>query len=171
MARLELDHPVLGRAKLWPKGRYFEEFEVGRTFEHHWGRTLTEAECTLFASLTLSFNPLYFNREFAVAHGHRDLVASPLLVFLTAFGLSVEDLSEAGGAFLGVESLEFLQAVYPGETLTARSTVVRTRESESRPGFGIVTWRTEGFNQEGVKVVEYERTNLVRKRDGGGGTR
>jgi len=138
---------------------------VGRTFVHHWGRTLTEADGTLFASLTLAANPLYFNREYAQAHGHRDLVVNPLLVFLTAFGLSVEDLSESGGAFLGVEELVFSKPVYPGATLTAQSTVVRIRESESRPDFGIVTWRTEGFDEAGDTVVEFERTNLVIRRE------
>ena len=38
------------------------------------------------------------------------------------------------------------------------------RESEKRPTFGIVTWRTEGRNQKGELVLSYERTNLVAKR-------
>jgi acyl dehydratase len=38
------------------------------------------------------------------------------------------------------------------------------RESEKRPQFGIVTWRTEGRNQKGEVVVSYQRTNLVAKR-------
>ena len=42
-----------------------------------------------------------------------------MLVFATVFGLSVEDLSESGGAFLGVEDLTFAKPVYPGDTLSA----------------------------------------------------
>jgi acyl dehydratase len=38
-----------------------------------------------------------------------------------------------------------------------------TRESESRPGFGIVTWHTEGRNQRDELVVDYTRSNLVTK--------
>jgi acyl dehydratase len=30
---------------------------------------------------------------------------------------------------------------------------------------GIVTWHTEGFNQDGVRVVDFRRMNLIRKRD------
>jgi acyl dehydratase len=41
---------------------------------------------------------------------------------------------------------------------------VSKRESESRPQFGIVTWRTEGLNQKGEIVVSYRRSNLVAKR-------
>ena len=29
---------------------------------------------------------------------------------------------------------------------------------------GIVTWHTEGFNQNGERVIEFKRTNLVNKR-------
>ena len=54
--------------------------------------------------------------------------------------------------------------MYPGDTVSARSTVLTARDSESRPAFGIVTWRTEGQNQRGEVVVRYERTNLVARR-------
>ena len=88
---------------------------------------------------------------------------NPLLVFLTVFGLSVEDLSEAGGLFLGVEDLGYGPPVYPGDTLTARSTVTDKRESDSRPESGIVTWHTRGYNQRGEQVIEFHRTNFVAK--------
>ncbi len=154
------------RAQRWPKGHRFEDFSVGRVFEHHWGRTINEGDNSLFSALTLSYNPHFFNAEFARAHGHPGVVVTPLLVFLTAFGLSVEDLSEAGGLFLGVDSLTYHTPVYPGDTLTARSTVTDTRESESRPDNGIVTWHTEGFNQRGERVIDFRRTNLIVKRGG-----
>ncbi len=85
-------------------------------------------------------------------------------VLCTVVGVSVEDLSEAGGPFLGVNDVVFHQPVYPGDTLSARSEVVSMRESEKRPTSGIVTWRTEARNQKGELVVSYERTNLVAKR-------
>ena len=53
--------------------------------------------------------------------------------------------------------------VYPGDTLTARSTVIAARPSNSRPG-GIVTWHTEGYDQRGELVVDFVRTNLVAAR-------
>ena len=91
------------------------------------------------------------------------MVVDPLLVLCTIVGLSVEDLSEGGGPFLGVDELTFHRPAYPGDTLTASSTVVSARESESRRGFGIVTWQTEGRNQRGELVVDYRRSNLVAK--------
>ena len=149
---------------LVPKGNRFEDFSEGRIFEHHWGRTINEGDNSLFVTMALRYTPLYFNAEYARAHGHPGVVVDPLLVLCTAVGLSVEDLSEGGGPFLGLEDLEFHRPVYPGDTVTARSTVVSKRESESRPQFGIVTWRTEAFNQKGEIVLSYSRSNLVAKR-------
>ena len=147
-----------------PKGNRYEDFEPGRRFEHHWGRTINHGDNSFFTTVTLHFNPLYTNAEFARAHGHPDVVVNPMLVFTTVFGLTVEDLSEGGGAFLGVEALSFGVPVYPGDTLTARSTVAERRESSSNKNMGIVTWHTEGFNQRSERVIEFERTNLVNKR-------
>ena len=79
------------RAKKWPKGNHYEDFELGHIYQHHWGRTLNDGDNSLFSTLTLSFNPLYFNAGYAHAHGHGRVVLNPMLVFLTVFGLSVED--------------------------------------------------------------------------------
>jgi acyl dehydratase len=147
----------------WRKGHTFEQFSIGQEFVHHWGRTINEADNSLFSSLTLSYNPHYFNAEFAKAHGHPAIQVNPMLVFTTVFGLSVEDLSEAGGLFLGVDDLTYGVPVYPGDTLSARSTVTDMRESESRPESGIVTWHTRGHNQRGEQVIEFHRTNFVAK--------
>lgn len=160
-----MNEELRSRARKWPKGNRYEDFEIGRVYKHHWGRTLNDGDNSLFSTLTLSFNPLYFNAQYAQAHGHGGVVLNPMLVFLTVFGLSVEDLSEAGGLFLGVDALKFHRTVYPGDTLSARSTVLEKRESTSRPDSGIVTWHTEGFNSRGQRVIDFHRTNLVIKRN------
>jgi itaconyl-CoA hydratase len=155
-----------GSFRLMSKGHTFEDFEPGRRFRHHWGRTLTDSDNSTFTTATLAYNPLYFNAEYARAAGHPSVVINPMLLLCTVVGLSVEDLSEAGGPFLGVDELTFHRAAYPGDTLTAESVVISRRESGSRPGFGIVTWHTEGRNQRGELVLDYKRTNLVAKQRG-----
>lgn len=159
-----IDTDFKARATLWPKGNRFEDFVEGRVFEHHWGRTITDGDNAAFSTQTLSFCPLYFNEVYAQSQGHPRTVVNPLLVFNTVFGLTVEDLSEGGGPFLGVDNCQFLAPVYVGDTLTARSTVVSARESKGQTALGIVSWHSEGFNQHGDKVLDYTRTNLVRKR-------
>ena len=63
--------------------------------------------------------------------GHEKMVVNPLLVFNTTFGLSVEDLSEGGGLFLGVDDCEFLADMHVGDTITARSTVYKVTRRRS----------------------------------------
>jgi itaconyl-CoA hydratase len=147
-----------------PRGNWYEDFEIGREFTHHWGRTLNEGDNSYFSTVTLHFNPLYFNREYAAAHGHPREQVNPMLVFTTVFGMSVEDLSENGAAFLGVDDLTWHVAVYPGDTLTATSTVHARRLSNKDPRQAICTWHTKGFNQTGQMVIDFKRTNLIFKR-------
>lgn len=159
-----MSNEIQKRARVRGKGYWFEDFLPGRVFEHHWGRTLVQAENALFSSLTLHFNPAYTNVEYAKAMGHRDMPINPMLVFNTIFGLSVEDLSENGVAFLGVDDLWFSNPVYPGDTLFARSTVIDRRVSAKDPTTGIASWRTEGLNQRQECICAFTRTNLLKVR-------
>ena len=152
------------RAVLRSKGNRFEDMTEGRTFDHHWGRTITPGDNAAFTTQTLSFCPLYFNEPYANEHGHPTTVVNPLLVFNTVFGITVEDLSEGGGPFLGVDECEFRRPVHVGDTLTARSTVINARLSKGQAGYGIVTWHSRGYNQHGELVIDFKRTNLVRRR-------
>lgn len=152
------DYPVVKR------GNQYQDFAVGQVWEHHWGRTITESDNVMFSTATCNWNPMHLNVEFARANGHPDVVVNPMLVLCTVVGMSVEDLSEGGGPFLGVNGCTFHREVYPGDTITARSTVEEMRTSASRPGTGIITWYTEAHNQRDELVVDYRRTNLVAMR-------
>jgi itaconyl-CoA hydratase len=153
---------------IWQKGRFYEEFHVDQCFEHHWGRTLSEFDNTAFTVSTLSFNPIYFNRAAARAEGHPDLVINPYLLLSTVIGLSVEDLSEVGGAFLEMSCVEFHCPVYPGETVWASSCVTDLHLSKSRPGFGVASWRTvgqvSGEDSDRRNAVTLLRSNLLPSR-------
>lgn len=143
---------------------YFEDFSEGQEFEHHWGRTINEGDNSKFTTLTMNANPLYFNEDYAQEHGHDEVIVNHLLAFNVVFGMSVQDLSEAGGAFLGIDNLKFHESVYPGDTLYADSEVVSKRRSDSRPHQGIVHWYTKGTRPDGELVLEFERKNLINKR-------
>ena len=145
------------------RGHRFEDFAIGRVFEHAQRKTILESDNALFTTLTMHYNPLYLDRTYATAMGHRDILVNPLLVFNLVFGLSVEDLSEGGGPFLGIEGLEYGVPVYTGDTLRGRSTVISARLSSKHEQYGIVMWESEGFNQQDECVVKFRRSNLVRK--------
>jgi len=158
------DRPDFDSFPVAKKGNSFQDFHVGQVLPHHWGRTITDGDNAIFSTATCNWNPMHLNVEYAKGHGHPDVVVNPMLVLCTVVGLSVEDLSETGGPFLGMEDVTFHRPVHPRDTITAVSSVVETRESASRPKVGIVTWHTEAHNQNGDLVVDYKRTNLVAKR-------
>ena len=147
-----------------PKGRFFEDFAVGLRLLHKWGRTFTREDAIRFATQTMNYNPLWFNLEHAKAEGHPDVVVCPWLVFNVALGMSVEDVSENATALLGYGEMVFHKDVYPGDTVTAESTVLETRASSSKPDQGILKTATTARNQRGETVLTYERTNLIRRR-------
>lgn len=146
------------------RGNFFEDFEVGHVFKHHWGRTINEGDNSLFSTVTLNYLPAALNKEYAQSLGYAGCIVHPLLVMNVVFGLSVEDLSEQAIAQLGYFDMKFGSTVYPGDTLISESTVLEKRESKSRPAFGIVRFRTVGRNQKGEEVLSYERPVLIKKR-------
>ena len=145
-------------------GRYFEDFEIGATYEHRPGRTLSEADNTWFTLLTMNTHPIHFDAEYAKHSEYGRPVVVSTLTLAVLVGMSVSDISQKAIANLGWERIKLPKPVFAGDTLYAESTVLDKRESESRPDQGIVTVRTIGRNQRREVVCEFERTILVMKR-------
>lgn len=144
-------------------GRFFEDFQVGDIYRCRLGRTITEADNIQFTLLTNNTNQIHFNNHYASrTEFKRPLVNSAMTLSVIA-GLGVADISENGFA-LGWDYIKLPNPVFPGDTLYSESEVVSTRESKSRPDQGIVKVRTRGVNQDGVIVIEYERSVMVWKR-------
>ena len=93
------------------RGRRFEDFKIGQQFTHHWGRTITAADNVLFSTSMCCWLPMYLNVPYAQSLGHPDTVVHPMFLLCTLVGMSAEDLSEGGGAFLGLEDCTFHQPV------------------------------------------------------------
>ena len=144
-------------------GRFFEEFTVGDTYEHRPGRTITETDNTWFTLLTMNTHPMHFDKEYAKASEFgKVIVCSPFTVALMV-GMSVTDVSQKAVANLGWSDIKMTHPLFVGDTLVAESKVLDKRESKSRPGAGIVTVQTEGFNQDGKLICSFSRTMLIAK--------
>jgi acyl dehydratase len=68
------------------------------------------------------------------------------------------------GPALGFRDLKWPKPVYVGDTIDYRSEVVEARASKSRPGFGLVTMRSTGVNQNGEVVLTFLSTTFVERR-------
>lgn len=148
-------------------GRYFEEFSVGDIYEHRPGRTITEADNTMFTLLTMNQHPLHFDVEFAAkTEFGKPLVASPLTVAIIT-GQSVSDVSQKAVANLGWTDIRMLKPLFAGDTLYSESEVLEKRDSKKRPTQGVVTIKSIGKNQHGEIVCDFVRTMLIWKQGHG----
>jgi acyl dehydratase len=148
------------------RGRFYEDFEVGDEYRHALGRTLTQNDNIWFTLLTQNTAPLHFDAHYAAqTEFGRPLINSCLTLALVT-GQTVSDVSQNVMANLGWDEVRLPHPVFEGDTIYSRTTVLDRRESRSRTNVGVVTVRTEGYNQSGVIVCTFKRTVMVYKRDG-----
>lgn len=148
-------------------GRLYEQLVPGEGFRHWPGKTVTEADGHLFCLLTMAASPLHLDASYAseeMRDGRNIVIGT--YVYALVSGMSVADLSGRAAANLGVERLRHVAPVHHGDTLYAFSRVLDRRLSRGRPGFGVVTVETWGENQDGVRVIEFQRSFLVPRQDG-----
>ena len=62
----------------------------------------------------------------------------------------------------GFRNLKWPKPVYAGETVTFTRTALAHRPITSRPGWRVLTLRSEAFDSSGDKVIEFESAVLVR---------
>ena len=146
------------------EGRFLEDFEVGNVFRSSIGRTITETDNTWFTLLTNNDNQIHFNIEYAKHTPFGKPLVNSLLTIAIVTGLTVTDISR-NGVNLGWDKVRLPNPLYAGDTLWAETEVLGVRESQSDPKRGIVTIKTRGIQQDGIVVIEFERTILVWKRE------
>jgi acyl dehydratase len=143
-------------------GLYYEQFEVGRTFDHEIRRTVTEGDNVWFCAAT--FNParIHIDAEYCAGTEFKKPLINSIFTLGLIIGLSVQDTTFGTTvANLGMTEVEFPKPVFAGDTLRSRTTVTALRESRSRPNAGIVTFRHEGLNQRDEVVCTCLRQALM----------
>jgi len=143
-------------------GLYYEQFEVGRTFDHEIRRTVTEGDNVWFCAAT--FNParIHIDAEYCAGTEFKKPLINSIFTLGLVIGLSVQDTTFGTTvANLGMTDVEFPKPVFAGDTLRSRTTVTALRESRSRPNAGIVTFLHEGLNQRDEVVCKCLRQALM----------
>jgi acyl dehydratase len=155
--------------------KFFEDIQVGEIFAL--GRhTFRADEIKAFAN---RFDPQLFHvDEDAAANSHFGALCASgwhtavvwmrlmvdfrrgLTETLQARGEQIADIGPA----LGFRELKWLKPVFVGDTIDFASEVVETRVSKSRPGFGLMTIRSTGVNQNGEPVISFLSTTFVERR-------
>ena len=145
-------------------GRVFEDFQAGDIYEHPLGRTVTQADNIWFTCVTMNTNPIHFDAEYASRTEFKRPLVNSCFTLALVTGQSVIDLTINAVANLGWDEVRLPNPLFEGDTVYAKSEVLETRESKSRPKAGLVRVKTTGMNQDGTPVIEFTRTFMIWKR-------
>lgn len=134
---------------------FWEDFEVGRVVALGEKR-VTKEEIVDFAS-DFDPQPMHTDEEAARETMYGELIASGMhsnamlmRMICDAYLLNSSSLGSPG-----LDEINFLAPVRPGDTLRAQMTCLETRASGSRPDIGIVKVLYELFNQDDTLVLTW----------------
>ena len=136
--------------------RAFEDFTVGQTIDHG-TRPVSAGDIVAFAD---AYDPGSVDAGAPTASGWHvaltfmQLMADSMLLDSTSMGSP------------GIETLNWLKPVGPGDTIRARSTVIETRVSKSRPEMGLVRFRHEAAGADGETLMLMENSIMFGRRAG-----
>ncbi|MFN3580947.1 MAG: aldolase/citrate lyase family protein [Pseudomonas sp.] len=156
----DIEHPeghVTGRlidntqplAEILRSGSFSSPYEI----------TLTGSWLTFWQSLCFSGNPLEYNSKQALEHG---LAGTPIpynLLLSYALCVAVEVLTEKCFLHLCIERARYHQLVYPGETLSARISVIQAQAAR-KGAASIVTTLHELLDSHGHLVFSVTKKTL-----------
>ncbi len=149
-------------------GLYYEDFEVGRVFEHATRRTVTETDNILFCAMTLNLAPLHLDAEYSKESIYGQRLVNSLFILGLVTGITVPDTTQGTTlGNLGFREVTFPKPVFHGDTIHVRTEILDKRESKSRNDSGIVNFRHFGINQRDEIVCDCHRAGLMLKREPG----
>ena len=140
-------------------GLYFEDFEVGKTYDHRYTRTVTQMDNMLFSNMTLNPQPLHIDRHFCETETEwGQPLMNSLFTLGLMIGIQVSDMTVGTTiANLGMTDVTFPHPLFEGDTIHCTSEVLAKRESKSRAGAGIVDLHICAYNQNDKLVAECKR--------------
>ncbi|PSP47060.1 acyl dehydratase [Halobacteriales archaeon QH_7_69_31] len=148
--------------------QYFEDLEAGDTYALEGRYEVDREEITAFAE---QYDPQPFHLEEAAAADSvfGGLIASGWHTAAMCMRLVVDDFldPETSMGASGVEDLEWIEPVRPGDTLRVEIEVLETRPSQSRPEIGHVRSKLTGYNQHDEAVIEWVGDGMYRRREPG----
>jgi len=144
---------------------WWEDFQPGKVLLSGTAE-VTRDEIVEFAR---RFDPQRFHldEEAARQTPFGGLVASGWMTASLTMRLMCDDylLHSASLGSPGVEKLQWLKPVRPGDVLQVRTTVLEARPMGSKPHIGLAKSRVETLNQHGEVVLAMEAWGMYRRRD------
>ncbi|MDY7036524.1 MAG: MaoC/PaaZ C-terminal domain-containing protein [Thermodesulfobacteriota bacterium] len=145
---------------------YYEDYKMGEIFISP-GRTITETDIVLFASLTGDWWEGHTNVEFAkkgvfgqrIAHGLLTLCIGTSLLFRLGDNVFLPRFFIAN---YGMENLRFTAPVMIGDTIRCEAKVSEMIEKDAKRG--VLTYDIRVLNQRDENVIIFMEKALVGRR-------
>jgi acyl dehydratase len=144
-------------------GNYFEDFEVGAKMRHARGCTVDEVESQLLTKLVMNSADAHYNEQKMQSLPFGQRLVFGLVTGSIVIGLATQDTAENALAELRLDRLRFRAPVFLGDTLSAYTQVLETRDAD-RDDAGIVRFKHWGLKQDDSVVFEGEREVLIKRR-------
>ena len=146
-------------------GTYFEDFEVGQSFDDAPALTLTSGHAALHQALLGDRLRLPLDAELSrEVTGRDEPLAHPNLVCDVAIGQTTGPTQRVRGN-LFYRGLVLLRPVHIGDTLRTSTEVVGLKQIRPGSGTGLVALRMKTQNQHGEPVLDFWRCPMIPLRD------
>jgi acyl dehydratase len=145
---------------------YFEDLRPGEVVEYG-DRQVTAAEIVEFAQ-EFDPQPFHLDQDAGRASMAGGLIASGRHTEAMLMRMNCDEFvnrsASQGGP--GVEEVNWLRPVRPGDRLRVRRTTLSARVSKSRPSLGLVEFLFELFNQADEIVMTQKNSLFLGRRSG-----
>ena len=140
---------------------FFEDYQEG-TFMEIGPIHVKKIDLIEFA-LRYDPQPMHIDHEASKKGPYKGLIASGWHTCALVMGELVNNYffpsSSLGSP--GIDELQWLRPVRPGDRLTVRATILETKLSLSKPDRGLVRTLVEALNQQQEKVISFKALNFM----------
>ena len=146
--------------------RYFEDFPAGEVVEFG-DREVTAEEIIVFAR-QFDPQPFHLSEDEARATVAGGLIASGWHTASMMMRIIYDAMlfDAAGEGSPGMDMIDWLKPVRPGDRLSVRRTTAGARGTRSRPEIGVIEARFELMNQRREVVMAQQGSMFFRRRPG-----
>ena len=143
---------------------FFEDYQEDTVIEM--GPVYVEEDELIEFAIRYDPQPMHIDPEAAKIGPYEGLIASGwqtcALVMRELVNNYFSPSSSLGSP--GIDELQWLRPVRPGDRLTVRATILETKLSRSKPDRGLVRTLVEALNQQQEKVVSFKALNFMLRR-------
>ena len=143
---------------------FFEDYKEDAVIEM--GPVYVEEDELIEFAIRYDPQPMHIDPEAAKTGPYKGLIASGWQTCALVMGELVKNYFSPSSSLgsPGIDELQWLKPVRPGDILTVRATILETKCSRSKPDRGLVCTLVEVLNQQQEKVVSFKALNFILRR-------